>query len=148
MEKISTEELNAIEYVPPLTGGKVIKVYDGDTITICQRIGENEDCYYKFPIRIKGIDCPEMRSSDEDEKRLAGYAQKALEKLLLGNYVRLEEVENDKYGGRYVAKVIFGKVKPLNISQFMLDLRFAVPYDGGKKNPPQNWMNYYLNGTL
>ena len=49
-------------FIPPLKTGKVIKVYDGDTITIASRVpGLYNSPIYKFSVRLNGIDSPEMK---------------------------------------------------------------------------------------
>ena len=50
------------EFIAPVTSGRVIKVYDGDTITIASKvIGLKNSPIYKFPIRLNGIDTPEIK---------------------------------------------------------------------------------------
>lgn len=140
MSTIDIPEFNdTIEYVPPISSGIVIKVFDGDTITIAKQINT---VWYRFSIRIRGIDCPEIRTRDEDEKTVAVIARDTLYTMLYGKTVQLKNIENDKYGGRYVADVYF---EELNIGEFLLQKRLAVKYDGGKKNPPQNWYDYYTH---
>ena len=52
------------EFIAPINSGRVIKVYDGDTITVASKIpGLKKSPIYKFSIRLNGIDCPEMRYS-------------------------------------------------------------------------------------
>ena len=51
---------------------RVVKVYDGDTITILFRFNKQ---YYKTSCRILGIDTPELRTKNLKEKA-AGYEAK------------------------------------------------------------------------
>jgi endonuclease YncB( thermonuclease family) len=46
--------------------------------------------FYRFSIRLKGIDALEIRTSNEDEKYVATLAQKELEKFILNKYVKLK----------------------------------------------------------
>ena len=67
-------------FIPKITYGKVIKVYDGDTITIACRIYNGYSLVespelYRFPVRLNGIDSPEMKSHHENEKKLAHVSQ-------------------------------------------------------------------------
>ena len=55
-------------FVPMLTGGRVIKCYDGDTITIAAYLPFKESELYKFSVRINGIDCPEIKGQTANEK--------------------------------------------------------------------------------
>ena len=40
------------EFTFPITGGKVIKVYDGDTITIASKLPYNESPIYRLHVRL------------------------------------------------------------------------------------------------
>ena len=48
------------KYVPQITHGRVVDVYDGDTITIVGYVKHNPDLF-RFSVRLNGIDCPEMK---------------------------------------------------------------------------------------
>ena len=48
---------DTIPYIPNVTYGKVIKVYDGDTITIACKMPFDNSPIYRFSVRIAGIDC-------------------------------------------------------------------------------------------
>jgi len=119
-------------YVPQVRYGYVIKVYDGDTITVASRIWGT---YYRFSVRLRGIDCPEMKS---DDKVIAMIAQKKVSDLILNKRVYLTEVSMDKYG-RLLAKVSYHGV---DVSAFLLGQKLAVPYDGGTKTIV-SWKEYY-----
>jgi endonuclease YncB( thermonuclease family) len=124
---------DTITYFPPITSGKVVRVYDGDTIYIAS----NEiQCpvpnkMFIFTIRIKHIDTPELRTKNEEEKELAKKAKKAMEDLVLNKFVTLEEIEHETKWGRILAVV---KVNGINVSDVMLKSGNARPYEGGHKN--------------
>ena len=67
MEHVTYKD--TIPFIPPLTMGKVIKVYDGDTITIASKMPFENSPYYRFSVRLKGIDCPEIRTKNMEEKQ-------------------------------------------------------------------------------
>ena len=131
-------------FIPPVASGQVIKVYDGDTITIgTTLIFKNsmlktikED--YRFSIRLTGIVCPELQSRDPDEKMVATYVKYQLIDKIVGKYIKLKNVETEKYG-RILAEVYLGKE---NINNWLIENKFAVEYNGGTKNTPKNWLNY------
>jgi len=127
--------LNTVPFVPPVTSGKVIKVYDGDTITIASRLPFPNSPIYKFPVRLLGIDCPEIKGSTENEKNLAKSARDALSSKINGKTVMLKNVSTEKYG-RLLAYVYLDSE---NMNQWMLDNNYAVKYDGGTKTRPDNW---------
>jgi endonuclease YncB( thermonuclease family) len=116
-------------FIPPISSGEVIKVYDGDTITVAAQLPYPESPYYRFSVRLKGIDAPEMKGRSEEERAAAHRAQKALEDLILHKQVRLENRSQEKYG-RLLADVYFGEI---HINQWLLDNGYAKAYDGWTK---------------
>lgn len=129
----------AIPFVPPISSGFVVKVYDGDTITIISRLPYSKSELYKFSVRLSGIDCPEIKGHNIDEKQCALLAKAELEKLILNKDVTLKNLKTEKYG-RILADVYLGD---LHINKQMLDKCLAVEYDGGTKKTPKSWMEYY-----
>ena len=132
---------DTIPFIPPITEGKVVKVYDGDTITVATKLPYENSPYYRFSVRLKGIDCPEIRTKNKDEKECATLARDYLRNILMDKMVILKEVELEKYG-RILAHVYFNDC---NISDTLCEKRLAVKYDGGTKQCPDNWMEYYKN---
>jgi micrococcal nuclease len=126
---------NTVPFVPPVTQGKVIKVYDGDTITIATKLPFHESPVYRFPVRLYGIDCPEIKGKSLEEITLAKIARDALSHRILNKTVELRDVSTEKYG-RLLAYVYIDNV---NINQWMLDNKYAVEYDGGTKQRPNEW---------
>lgn len=133
--------LDAIEYkdtepfVPAITGGKVIKVYDGDTITIASKMPYLNSPIFRFSVRLIGIDSPEMKTKSATEKELAIISRNALYDKIMNKYVILKNVSLEKYG-RLLADVY---LDDLNLNQWMLDNKYAVEYDGGTKQRPDEW---------
>ena len=119
---------NTIPFIPPVKRGKVIKVYDGDTITVASKILNGTDMY-RFSVRLNGIDSPEIKGKSEAEKMSAIVSRDKLSNLILNKVVRLEDVKTEKYG-RILAEVYLDN---LNINKWMLENKLAEPYDGGKK---------------
>ena len=135
---------DTVPFVFPIDSGQVIKVYDGDTITIASRMPYASSPMYRFSVRLNGIDTPEIKGKTEDEKTIAVEARNKLTDLIMNKRVTLKNVQNEKYG-RILADVYLGD---LHINQWMLDQHFAVKYDGGTKNVPESWMRYRLTGRL
>jgi endonuclease YncB( thermonuclease family) len=126
---------NTIAFVPPINVGKVIKVYDGDTFTMISKLPYTEGPIYRFSVRMKGIDSPEIKGKTNNEKELANKSRDALSKLILGKIVILKNISSEKYG-RILADVYIGD---LCVNEWMLENNFAVKYDGGTKNRPNDW---------
>ena len=132
-------------FIPPLKTGKVIKVYDGDTITIASRVpGLNKSPIYKFSVRLNGIDTPEMKGKNEEEKEIAVKARDALSERIMGKEIRLENVQTEKYG-RLLCEVYLGND---HLNKWMIDERYALKYDGGTKVIPESWKKYHENGEI
>jgi endonuclease YncB( thermonuclease family) len=133
---------NTIPFIPPVTKGRVIKVYDGDTITIATTLKYKKNFFktisqkYRFNVRLAGIDCAEIRTQNEDEKKVAHFSKYKLSELILNKKVRLNDVKLDKYG-RLLAYVIYDDI---NINSWMLEQNLAVKYDGKKKDTI-DWLN-------
>lgn len=119
----------SIPFVPPITEGEVISVYDGDTITIVSKLPYDASPLYRFSVRLAEIDCAEIKGKTEYERELAQEAKCALQKLILNKVVTLKNLKTEKYG-RVLADVYLGD---LHINKWLLDNNYAVQYSGGKK---------------
>lgn len=135
---------NTIPFIPPIYSGHVIKVYDGDTITIASSLPYPNSPIYRFPVRLNGIDAPEMHGKSEEEKIAAKNAQQALEKLILHKDVVLKNVQTEKYG-RLLADVY---IEETHLNNWMLENQYAVKYDGGTKRVPKSWLKFQATGNL
>lgn len=106
---------------------KIIKVYDGDTVTVALCYNNK---FYKFNCRLLGIDTPELKSKVEHEKILAENAKNFLVDCINDKKVRIETGKWDKYGRLLV--VVF--INNININSLMVQRGFAKEYDGKTKN--------------
>lgn len=134
---IPTVEM-CVEYLP--TKGYMVDVYDGDTFTLAVLL---ENRWTKWPVRVTGIDCPELRTKNPNEKQIAVRAKEYV-LAFKGKEVQLKNVSREKYG-RLLAEV---HVDELNIGEELLSRRMAVRYDGGTKQVPSDWVSYYEKGAL
>jgi micrococcal nuclease len=114
--------LNNNEYI-----AKVVDVYDGDSCKVVFRFHNN---LTRWIIRIAHIDTPELRSKDEDEKKLAYLVRDFLRELILNKIVKIKCLDFDKYG-RLLAE-IYSNDNRL-ISDILLEKKYAKPYEGGTK---------------
>lgn len=112
---------------------KVIKVYDGDTITV---VFKHKSEYNRWSCRLYGIDTPELHphSGDADttfasDKRRAEQARDFLSSQILNQIVSIECFEFDKYGRLLVTITKDGT----DINALMITNKHAVPYFGGAK---------------
>ena len=135
---------DTIEFTFPIEGGRVIKVYDGDTITIASKLPFINSPLYRLSVRLNGIDTPEIRGKTEDEKTAAKNVKDELSKLILNKRVSLKNIQTEKYG-RILADVYIGE---LHINQWLITEKYAVKYDGGTKKSPESWLKYRITDTL
>lgn len=121
---------NTARFLPEVARAKVVSVYDGDTITIAARHGRQGKPYL-FKVRLAGIDAAEMRGSSDEEKLAAVAARDALRELILGKMVKVVPTgEQEKYG-RLLARVVY---KKRDVCDWMVEMKYALPYDGGTKS--------------
>lgn len=126
---------NTVPFVPPITVGKVIKVYDGDTFTLASTLPHTIEPIYRFSVRLNGVDTPEIKGKSKTEKELAKKARDALSNLIMNKVITLKNVSTEKYG-RILADVYVGD---LFVNEWMIQQKYAVSYDGGTKHIPDEW---------
>lgn len=133
LENVKYED--TVSFVVPVKYGKVIKVYDGDTLTIASYLPIPDSPLYRFSVRLNGIDTPEIKGKTKAEKDLAVVARNALSDLVLGKMVELKNISNEKYG-RILCDMYLGE---LHVNAWMIDHNYAIKYDGGTKERPLEW---------
>jgi micrococcal nuclease len=123
---------DTVKFVFPIQNGHVVKVYDGDTITVAAKMPYSfESPMYRFSVRLLGIDTAEIKTKSAAAK----LAKEKLQDLVLHKNVVLKNVQNEKYG-RILADVYLDE---LHVNQWMIDQNLAVPYDGKTKHVPDTW---------
>ena len=134
---------DTVEFTFPITGGRVIKVYDADTITIATRLPFNDSPLYRLSVRLNGIDAPEIKGKDisNEEKEAAIIARDVVSKMILHKDVVLKNIQTEKYG-RVLADVYIDNI---NLNEYLITHKYAVKYDGGTKVKPLSWLTYMNN---
>lgn len=111
---------------------QVTSIYDGDTFR-ADIEGWPAVVGKRVPIRINGIDTPEMRGECEREVKLARVAKQfTVEYLRSAKVIELRNIERGKYF-RLVADVF---ADGINIGESLVNKGLAYRYDGGRK---QSW---------
>jgi micrococcal nuclease len=109
----------------------VTRVVDGDTIDVILDLGFS--ILHKCRVRLYGIDTPESRTRDKDEKARGKLAAKYLEDCInYGTEIILRSKLKDSKGkyGRVLGEII---VDNININQSMIEKYLAVRYTGQSK---------------
>lgn len=145
-EEIHIKWEDTKEFIYPITGGKVIKVFDANTITIATKLPYDNSPLYRFYVCLNGITAAEIRGNNvtEEEKEVAKLARDFVNKLVINKYVKLTNIQNEKYG-RILADVFIGDT---HLNNLLIQERYAVKYRSGIKKKPQSWKKYKLTGEL
>ena len=108
---------------------QIASVYDGDTFKINLNCSMSVFCE-KVPVRVRGIDCPEIKGKTEREKRLAQKAKAFTKDFLSRGEANLSNCGRDKYF-RLLCDV---DVNGQSLAQELLKRKLAYRYDGGTKS--------------
>lgn len=113
---------------------KILKVVDGDTVEIDLDLGFNI-VLSNQRVRMAGVDTPESRTANAEEKVRGQLSKKKLaEKLPVGSWVKIETLRadsNDDKFGRILGVFILDDGTKVN--QWLIDNNYAVPYLGENK---------------
>lgn len=106
---------------------EVLRVVDGDTVDV--RVDLGFHCHYRVRVRLHGINAPESRTRNKEEKIRGLAAKERLEQLIGGKNVVLKSHGLGKFG-RCLGELSVGSK---NINQTLIDEGHAVEYHGGKR---------------
>ena len=116
---------------------EINRVLDGDTIDVTIDLGF--DLYKKERVRVAGVDTPEKRTRDLEEKALGidatNWLKKKLEDTIAGEdelSIRTELVGGMGKYGRLLGWLYIGE-DLISLNELMIDEGYAWEYDGGTK---------------
>jgi len=116
---------------------EIVKVIDGDTIDCIIDLGF--DLYKKERVRIAGVDTPEKRTRDLDEKELGidatNWMKEKLDSAISGDddlIIRTELVGGMGKYGRLLGWLYIGD-RETSLNEQMIEEGYAWAYDGGTK---------------
>jgi len=116
---------------------EITKVLDGDTIDVLIDLGF--DLYKKERVRIAGVDTPEKRTRDAEEKALGvdatNWLKEKLEGAIAGDddlIIRTELVGGVGKYGRLLGWLYIGDAT-ISLNEQMIVAGYAWEYDGGTK---------------
>jgi endonuclease YncB( thermonuclease family) len=112
---------------------RVLSVYDGDTCTIGMYLfGDANQPTFKFNARLIGIDTPEIKSKDDELKKLALTARDCVRDHVLDKdgVTCIFSEECDKYG-----RLLIRLFSPdgVEVNNLLVEKGYAKKYDGGTK---------------
>ena len=107
---------------------EILRVVDGDTVDVRMDLGFN--VWHKCRVRLMGINAPESRTRDLEEKK-RGWLQNWLIEILNSAQA---DIEMQSHGVGKYGKVL-GElyINEVNINQLMVKEGHAKEYDGGKR---------------
>ena len=116
---------------------KINRVVDGDTIDVTIDLGF--DLYKKERVRVAGVDTPEKRTRDKEEKVLGidatNWLKERLEAAIKGDdelTIRTELVGGVGKYGRLLGWLYIGDAE-VSLNEQMIEEGYAWAYDGGTK---------------
>jgi micrococcal nuclease len=111
------------------------RIVDGDTFDCCLDLGFDVKLH-KQRVRLSGIDTPESRTRDLEEKKLGLAAKERLKQLCDGK-LKIKSLGKGKYGR--ILGIPYTK-DGKDICQILIDEGHAVEYHGGTKT--KTWGAY------
>lgn len=110
--------------------GKVTRVVDGDTVDCILDLGFN--IHHSCRVRLLGIDTPESRTRDREEKARGLLSKQALKDLLTDKDFVIKTHKKKAKGkfGRVLGELW---MEEKNINKEMIELGYAVEYYGQSK---------------
>lgn len=128
--KIDPEDIPKFSFDGITTYARVVKVYDGDTVTI---VFEHKNEMIKYSCRLFGIDTPEIRTKDLEEKKKGYAARDYLHSYINDQIVKINLLKFDKYG-RLLANLFVNIGGTYHdVSRLMINEGHAKAYFGGTK---------------
>lgn len=122
---------------------RINKVLDGDTVDIDLDLGFNI-ILANQRVRMAGIDTPESRTTNREEKVRGQISKNKLtEKLPVGSWQKIQTLKsdsNDDKFGRILG--VFIAEDGSSINQWMIDNNYAVLYQGENKEVVQEMHSY------
>lgn len=114
--------------------GKVVDVYDGDTVKIVFPLSDKEpDRLYKWNCRLINIDTPELRSKNIKEKEYGKLVKDKLCEKILNKLVFIKCSDFDKYG-RLLVEIFENSNSEQSINNWLIENKYAKEYNGETKS--------------
>lgn len=128
VEDLTLENTYSLDFKGVNTRAKVLRTVDGDTIIVGAFLLGRP---MAIKCRCMGFNCAELRGKTEQERAAARDAHVFIDNMLLNKIVIVSFHGFDKYGGRYLAEIMFEDGKKL--SNTMIEHGHAKSYNGKGK---------------
>jgi micrococcal nuclease len=105
---------------------KVVHVYDGDTVhLVFEFLGQ----MFKWHTRIAHVDTPELKTKNQEEKKMGYEARDKLRELIDNKLVDIVCLDFDKYG-RVLAEITYNGDR---VDEWLIKNGYAKSYEGKTK---------------
>jgi len=118
------------------TDALVSSVYDGDTLRLVLPVCCTK---YIFSCRLNGIDTPEIRSRNKQEKVIARQVRDYVKELLESHAFRVCCGKSDKYGRILCDIYVILDGVELSLADHLIGKKYGYIYNGGKKLKFEDW---------
>jgi micrococcal nuclease len=135
-KEVNINEIKPIKFTPEFSSCEYYSLIDGDTIKIKGML-KIPAGPLQWSLRLNGIDTPESRTTNKEEKAAGLLAKEVMKRILENNPIRIEVTGLDKYG-RLLGNIYANEV---NLSDWMVENGFACKYIGKKKEDYRIWFN-------
>ena len=126
----ATNKTKIFNFEERVCQGKVVDVYDGDTVKIVFPLTDKEpERLYRWNCRLINVDTPEIRTRNLKEKEMGLKVRDLLRDKILNKVVTLNCGELDKYG-RLLVDINY---ESENINHWLITNGYAYEYNGGRK---------------
>lgn len=126
-----TATLRLLRTDPYVRAVTVDRIIDGDTFVCAVDLGW--DLTLTQSCRLAGLNAPDLGEGGRDE------ARDMLADLLGQGPVTVQSVHRDKFGGRFDAHVLVDAPEPIAVNDLLVQLGYAVPWDGRGPRPLVPW---------
>jgi endonuclease YncB( thermonuclease family) len=133
------DSIKELSFKDQIITGKVVSVYDGDTIKVVFPL---HNVLYKWNCRLIKIDTPELRTKNENEKKYGYFVRDILRDKILNKVLSIKCEDFDKYGRLLVEIFIQDNYHLISINEWLINNKYAFRYDGGTK---KDWEEYLVN---
>lgn len=141
IKELSTASMsNAYPETYDFTSAKVLQVYDGDTFQIA---AFHNNKLVRFPVRLYGVDTPEMDSKDEQLRLNAEEAAVYTRGMILNRIIHIEILTNTRvYDKSKRGRMVKGKYGRLlanvyidnqSLAEMLITRGLGIAYFGGTK---------------
>ena len=125
-ESVTNSNTHELSFNGQTKEAKVLSVYDGDTVKVAFELGGT---MYKWNCRLSGVDTPELRTKNLQEKKFGYEVRDHLRAKILNKVVTLKCGEFGKYG-RLLIEIF---IDDQSVNKWLIENGYAFEYDGGTK---------------